>query len=248
MSQGLEIQAPSSPERDITRLLPSGCLCYVSAFCRNKTLKSVGGHRSGVCFMEASGAKSCSLIQNNVSESLAWVLFLFMQRVTNSGNVFLRYARAQISGQRWGLGSLGGPRLRKASPQIIQHKCFNCSNGNYVLTPVKAAQLWRAQHPVRHHCFAAALIRLISLMCGDQGLYWFVWGSARARKSHPPLQCRGNNEHDYTPAGSEIKKCIVELCIMKVKFLFILILLRGNTRLHSVYSVLSLVSCWLITC
>lgn len=58
MSQGLEIQAPCSPERDITRLLPLGCLSYVSAFCRNKAPKSVGGHKSDASFTEGSGAKS----------------------------------------------------------------------------------------------------------------------------------------------------------------------------------------------
>lgn len=56
MSQGLKIQAPSSPERDITGLLPSGCLCLISPLCRNKALKSVGGHIFDVCYMEASGA------------------------------------------------------------------------------------------------------------------------------------------------------------------------------------------------
>lgn len=52
MSRGLEIQTPASPERDITGLLPSGCLCFISP------LKSMGGHITDVCFMEASGAKS----------------------------------------------------------------------------------------------------------------------------------------------------------------------------------------------
>lgn len=60
MSRGLEIQAPSSPERDITRLLPSGCLFFISPLCRNKALKSLEGHITDVCFMEASGAKSCT--------------------------------------------------------------------------------------------------------------------------------------------------------------------------------------------
>lgn len=60
MSRGLEIQAPSSPERDITGLLPSGCLCFISPLCRNKALKSVGGHKTDVYFIEASGAKSCT--------------------------------------------------------------------------------------------------------------------------------------------------------------------------------------------
>lgn len=60
VSRGLEIQALSSPERDITRLLPSGCLCFISPLCRNKALKSVGGHKTDVCFMESSGAMSCT--------------------------------------------------------------------------------------------------------------------------------------------------------------------------------------------
>lgn len=67
MSRGLEIQAPSSHERDVTGLLPSGCLYFISPLYRNKALKSVGGQITNVCFMEASGAKSCILMQSNAS-------------------------------------------------------------------------------------------------------------------------------------------------------------------------------------
>lgn len=74
MSRGLEIQAPSSPERDITGLLPSGCLCFISPLCRNKALKSVGGHKTDVCFMEASGATSCTSYAELTVSGKVWFL------------------------------------------------------------------------------------------------------------------------------------------------------------------------------
>lgn len=101
MSRGLEIQAPSPPERDITGLLPSGCLRFISPLCRNKALKSVGGHTTDVCFMGASGAKSCTSNAELTMSVKVWFLgevydFIFIPRKLL--NAFFSYASSVAVG------------------------------------------------------------------------------------------------------------------------------------------------------
>lgn len=95
MSQGLEIRAPSSPKRDVTGLLPSGCLCFVSPLCRNKTAKSVEGQKNW-CLLY--GSQWCKEL---LKFGFGWIaiLFPFVQREKNSSMPVLAPLAALVQGQ-----------------------------------------------------------------------------------------------------------------------------------------------------